>query len=103
MYLQFATLHKCFDTILISSALPACGFWSLPNIFVDLFCAFIWGRDCAPVKSALPFHICENLTGQAPVKSALPFHICENLTGQGLRILDFVISEGQRDSGLRPC
>ena len=20
--------------------------------------------DCAPVKSALPFHICENLTGQ---------------------------------------
>ena len=24
----------------------------------------------------------------APVKSALPFHICENLTGQGLQILD---------------
>jgi len=33
MYLQFATLHKCFDSILISSALPACGFWWLPHIF----------------------------------------------------------------------
>jgi len=33
MYLQFVTLHKCLGTILISSAPPACGFWSLPHIF----------------------------------------------------------------------
>ena len=33
IYLQFATFHKCFDTILISSAPPACGFWSLSHIF----------------------------------------------------------------------
>jgi hypothetical protein len=24
----------------------------------------VWARDCAHVKSALPFHIRENLTGQ---------------------------------------
>jgi hypothetical protein len=33
MYLQFATLHKYFDTILISSAPSPCRFWSLPHIF----------------------------------------------------------------------
>jgi len=27
-----------------------------------------WILDCAHVKSALPFHIRENLTGQVPVK-----------------------------------
>jgi hypothetical protein len=37
-----------------------------------------------PVKSAAPFHLRENLTGQAPVKSAAPFHLRENLTGQAL-------------------
>jgi len=37
-----------------------------------------------PVKSAAPFHLRENLTGQAPVKSAAPFHLRENLTGQPL-------------------
>jgi len=26
----------------------------------------------------------KRLTGQAPVKSDMPFHICENLTGQAL-------------------
>jgi len=33
LYLQFAPLHKCFDTILISSASPACDFWLPPLIF----------------------------------------------------------------------
>jgi len=35
LYMQVATFHKCFDTILISSAPPACGFWSLSHIFHD--------------------------------------------------------------------
>ena len=33
IYLQFALLHKCFDTLLFSSAPSACGFWSPSLIF----------------------------------------------------------------------
>jgi hypothetical protein len=40
MYLQFATLHKCFDTILISSALLLVVFGRYP-IFFDKFLEII--------------------------------------------------------------